>query len=87
MENAANRCRRCQQSLDPSDRFCRACGASVAATLFGRLFQPPMLTPAQAGSYWRNFFRPFFITASVLFGMFFLATLCLIVIWFFMFRL
>jgi hypothetical protein len=72
--------------LAASDRFCRACGAAVAPSFFGRLLRPPPLSPEQAASYWRYFFRPFFVTAAVFFGVFFLASLCLIVIWFFMFH-
>jgi hypothetical protein len=58
----------------------------VTPTVLGRLFQPPPLSPEQAAGYWRHFFRPFFIVAFVFFGVFFMATLCLIAIWFVMFR-
>jgi hypothetical protein len=46
----------------------------------------PVPSPEQAARYWRDFFRPFFTTAFIFFGAFFLAAMIMVVIWFFMFR-
>ncbi len=79
-------CRRCQQPLDPADRFCRRCGKSVRGARFASLMPFSTLTPEQAAGYWRGFFRPFFITAFIFFALFFMAAACLVVVWFLMFR-
>lgn len=78
-------CQTCRQALDPIDRFCRHCGVAVNASQAGGLFRRA-LTPEDAASYWRGFFRPFFIMAFAFFGVFFSCAMILVVIWFFMFR-
>jgi hypothetical protein len=79
-------CNACRQQLDPTDRFCRQCGAPVGATLGFWPLRRPALSPEQAANYWRYFFRPFFITAFLFFGAFFVVALIMVGIWFFMFR-
>jgi hypothetical protein len=79
-------CKTCGQPLDPTDRFCRSCGIPAGANPGFGLFRRPVPSPEQTASYWHNFFRPFFVIAFIFFGMFFLASLILIAIWFFMFR-
>jgi hypothetical protein len=83
---AMSECGACGQVLDATDRYCRRCGAPVTNLPGFRFLRPPALTPEQAGSYWRNFFRPFFTVAFVFFGAFFLVSLIMVTIWFFMFR-
>jgi cellulose synthase/poly-beta-1,6-N-acetylglucosamine synthase-like glycosyltransferase len=86
MNLSKTECTSCRQPLDPTDRFCRSCGAPVGAIAGFGPFRRPIPTPEQAASYWHSFFRPFFATAFIFFGAFFLAALILMVIWFFMFR-
>jgi hypothetical protein len=75
-------CTNCRQILDPSDRFCRSCGLPLQA-VSSRALAP---SPEQAAAYWRNFFKPFFVAAFSFFGIFFLCSLILVIVWFFMFR-
>lgn len=78
-------CRHCRHPLNRADRFCSACG--MAVTVPGEPVRRPFgLSPENASKYWRYFFRPFFITAFVFFAVFFLAAMCLVVAWFFMFH-
>ncbi len=72
--------------MDPTDRFCRNCGAPLAPAPRTGLFNYPVPSPEQAAGYWRNFFRPFFTMAFIFFGAFFLFAMLLLVAWFFMFR-
>ena len=78
-------CPKCRVTCAPEDRFCRLCGASLQPAPFGFLFRRTPPTPEEAASYWRGFFRPFFMMAFGFFAIFFIAALILIVIWFFMF--
>jgi hypothetical protein len=79
-------CRNCRQVLDPTDQFCRTCGAAVSGTpTFGWSGRSEP-SPEQAARYWRDFFRPFFTMAFIFFGAFFLVAMILVVVWFFMFR-
>lgn len=86
MSSPMTACRTCREPLDPTDRFCRKCGTSVTGSSGFGLFRRPLPSPEQAASYWHNFFRPFFVTAFIFFGAFFLIALIMIVIWFIMFR-
>jgi hypothetical protein len=79
-------CRNCRQTLDPTDRFCRMCGTPAGATPGFWSFRRPIPSPDQAANYWRGFFRPFFMTAFIFFGAFFVVSLILVGIWFFMFH-
>ena len=72
--------------MDSTDRFCRRCGARAGEASGFWPFRRPAPSPEQAAGYWRHFFRPFFITALAIWGVFFLAALVMVGIWFFMFR-
>jgi hypothetical protein len=76
----------CRKSLDPEDRFCRMCGTPAGATPGFWPFRHLTPPSEQAASYWRYFFRPFFMTAFIFFGAFFAVALILVGIWFFMFH-
>jgi hypothetical protein len=62
------------------------CGTPAGATRRFSWFNRPAPSPEQAASYWRHFFRPFFITAFIFFGAFFFIVLIMVVVWFFMFH-
>lgn len=79
-------CANCRQVLDASDLFCRKCGMPVAPVATFARSRRPVPSPEQAARYWQVFFRPFFTTAFIFFGAFFLVALIMVVIWFFMFR-
>ena len=83
---AHDRMSTCRQPLDPTDRFCRNCGKPAGATPGFWPFRRPIPSPDQAAGYWRSFFRPFFITAFIFFGAFFVVALIMVGIWLFMFH-
>jgi hypothetical protein len=78
-------CSNCKQILDATDRFCRACGSPAHQGQIQSLFRR-QLTPEDAASYWRGFFRPFFIVAFAFLGIFIIWATTLLVIWYFMFH-
>ena len=79
-------CPNCRQVVDAHGSICRRCGMALTGAAASGWSRRPMLSPEQAAGYWRNFFRPFFTMAFLFFGAFFLFSLIMVAVWFFMFR-
>lgn len=89
----ATTCPSCGSTLDALFRFCPHCGVPLAQA--GEM-PPPRPAPVQntpfgmspetAANFWDKFFRPFFKTAFIFFGLFFSFAFIMMIVWYFLFR-